>query len=122
MAGILIFFALLKLFDVPAFAADFSKYDLIAQNVPIYARTYPFIELGLGFMLLTGFIPFTIYGIILAVFSVGFAGVVRALRQGKDLQCACVGRILNLPLSKVAVYENGSMVVMAILMICGIFG
>lgn len=120
MSGVLIVFALLKLFDVKAFAADFAKYDLIAQFVPGYGKTYPFIELGLGLLLLTGLVPVLAHSLILLIFSVGLLGVLRSLARGESLQCACVGRTLNLPLSKVAVYENGFMVIMSAFMLYGL--
>ena len=120
MGGVLVVFSLLKLFDLRAFAADFAKYDLVAGAFRPYGRVYPFIELGLGLAFLTMFAPFWTYALTILVFGVGLVGVLKALGEGRDLQCACVGRTLNLPLSKVAVFENSSMVVMAALMLGGL--
>ena len=120
MSGVLVVFALLKLFDVKAFAADFAKYDLIAEKIPAYAKAYPFVELGLGLLLLSGLAPVLTHVLIFLIFGIGLAGVLRSLARGESLQCACVGRILNLPLSKVAVYENGFMVIMSAFMLYGL--
>ncbi len=113
MGGVLIVFSLFKLFDVKAFAADFAKYDVLAMRARIYGRIYPFIELGLGIAFLCFFVPALTYAVTIIVFGFGLVGVVNALIKGKPLQCACVGRVFNLPLSKVAVFENSIMVLMS---------
>ena len=41
--------AMLKLMDVPAFAASFLKYDLLSQRWRAWSRLYPGVELLLGF-------------------------------------------------------------------------
>lgn len=117
MAGLLIVFSLLKLFNISGFAADFQKYDLIARHSKIYARSYPFIELGLGCALILGFVPILVNLVILIVFGIGFIGVLQSVRRGENLQCACVGKMFDLPLSRVALVEDGAMVLMASLMI-----
>lgn len=117
MAGLLVIFSLLKLFNISGFAEDFQKYDLIAMRSPTYAKAYPFIELGLGGALILGFAPVAVNFIILIVFGIGFLGVWQSIRRGENLQCACVGRMFNLPLSRVALVEDGVMVLMAIIMI-----
>ena len=117
MGGVLVIFSLFKLFDTKAFAADFSKYDLLAMRFRPYARVYPFIELGLGIAFLTFFMPAVAHLLTIIVFGFGLVGVIKALREGRDLQCACVGRMLNLPLSRVAVFENSTMVIMSLVML-----
>ena len=91
----------------------FREYDLLAMRVRTYGRAYPFIELGLGIAFLSFWQPGITYAITILVFGFGLIGVFRALAAGKSLQCACVGRVFNLPLSSVAVFENSTMVVMS---------
>lgn len=117
MGGVLVIFSLFKLFDTKAFAADFAKYDLLAMRFKPYARVYPFIELGLGLAFLTFFMPMVAHLLTILVFGFGLIGVFKTLREGRNLQCACVGRTLNLPLSRVAVFENSTMVLMSIIML-----
>lgn len=117
MGGVLVVFSLFKLFDISAFAADFAKYDLLAMRVRAYGRAYPFIELGLGIAFLSFWQPQVTYAITILVFGFGLIGVFRALAAGKSLQCACVGRVFNLPLSSVAVFENSTMVLMSAAML-----
>jgi hypothetical protein len=48
-AGVfLIFFALLKIFDLKGFMNGFAIYDLIATRNSAWGYIYPFIELALG--------------------------------------------------------------------------
>jgi len=117
MGGVLVIFSLFKLFDIRAFAADFAKYDLLAMRLRLYGRIYPFIELGLGIAFLGFFAPQITYAVTILVFGFGLIGVFKALAAGKSLQCACVGRVFNLPLSSVAVFENSTMVLMSAAML-----
>jgi hypothetical protein len=45
--------------------------------------------------------------------------VIRALRRKLDIECACMGTILNVPLSTVALTEDLAMAVMAVAMWIG---
>lgn len=46
----------------------------------------------------------------------GALGVIRALARGLDVNCACMGNILRVPLSIVALTEDLGMAAMAALM------
>ena len=48
-------FSFFKLLDLKGFPDSFRMYDPIAKKIPVYGWIYPFIELGLGFLLLTRF-------------------------------------------------------------------
>ena len=48
MGVFLVFFALLKIFDLEGFRNGFAMYDLIAKRNSAWGFVYPFIELGLG--------------------------------------------------------------------------
>lgn len=116
MGFFLVVFALLKLFDLSAFADGFQKYDLLAVHFRPYALVYPFIELTLGLAYFSFWRPTAVYVATVVVLGFGALGVVRALRRGLDLKCACMGSILKVPLSTVALTENLGMVVMALAM------
>jgi hypothetical protein len=47
----------------------------------------------------------------------GSLGVFHALRQGLDLECACLGTVLHVPLSTVALVEDLGMAAMAAAML-----
>ena len=116
MGFFLVIFALLKLFDLPAFADGFQKYDLLAKPFRPYALAYPFIELALGLGYLAAWHPAILYPATVLVLSFGALGVTRSLIKGLDLQCACMGNILKVPLSTVALTEDLGMAGMAAFM------
>ena len=117
MGAIALIFALFKLFDLTAFANDFSGYDVLAKRLPAYGRAYPFIEAGIGLLFIASLaIPFALIASIL-VFGLGLIGVWQALQRGEKIQCACVGKMFDLPLSRVALFENGLMVGMSFVML-----
>jgi hypothetical protein len=113
MGIFLLIFALLKLFDLSGFADGFQMYDLLAHPFRPYAFVYPFIELSLGLAYLASWRPTTIYAVTIVIMAFGALGVSNALRKGLDLECACMGTILKVPLSTVALTEDLGMVVMA---------
>ena len=110
-------FAMLKLFNLSGFAEGFRMYDLIAKSFPGYATIYPFIELGLGLSYLSFAFPTPTYIVTIIVMWVGVIGVVKALRQGLDVRCACMGTVLDVPLSTVTLSEDIAMGAMAALML-----
>ncbi|MEI8124352.1 MAG: MauE/DoxX family redox-associated membrane protein [Parachlamydiaceae bacterium] len=113
-------FAMLKLFHISDFVHGFQKYDLVAKKSVYYAYAYPFIELGLGLAYLSFVYPFAIYVITIVVMSIGAIGVIRALKAGLDVRCACMGTVLDVPLSTVTLSEDISMITMAIFMLLSI--
>ena len=110
-------FAMLKLFHPSDFADGFQMYDLVAKRFRVYAYLYPLIELGLGLAYLSFSRPMMTYIITILVMGVGAIGVIRALKRGLDIRCACMGTVLDVPLSTVTLSEDISMGVMAILML-----
>ncbi len=112
-------FAMLKLFNLSGFADGFQMYDLIGKKFRSYAYLYPFIELGLGLSYLSFAYPTLTYLITVIVMGVGTIGVVRALKSGLDVRCACMGTALDVPLSTVTLSEDIVMGIMALLMLIG---
>jgi hypothetical protein len=116
MGFFLVAFALLKLFDLRGFADGFQMYDLLARRFRAYALVYPFIELALGLGYLAFWRPTTVYLATFVVLGFGALGVISALRRGLDVNCACMGTSLKVPLSTVALVEDVSMAGMALAM------
>ncbi len=117
MGFFLAVFAPLKLFDLPGFADGFQRYDLLAKHFRPYALAYPFIELALGLAYFSFWRPTTVYLATILVLGFGALGVINALRRGLDVNCACMGNTLKVPLSTVALIEDLGMVAMALVML-----
>lgn len=113
MGFFLVEFSMFKFFDPVGFADGFQMYDLLAKPFRPYAYVYPFIELGLGLGYLSFWQPQVIYMVTLVVMLWGSLGVLRALLKGLDINCACMGTVLKVPLSTVALTEDLGMAAMA---------
>lgn len=113
MAGFFIVFGAFKLLDVPAFAASYARYDVIAKRLPAWGYIYPFVELGLGFAFLFWFQMQASTWIALGLSLVGAIGVIQSVQRKETIQCACLGTVFKLPMSTVTIVENLGMAVMA---------
>lgn len=117
MGLFLLVFAMVKLFDLSSFAMGFAKYDLLAARSRTYALIYPFLELGLSLAYLSRWQTQATYFATIVILSFGALGVLNTMRQGKRINCACMGKILEVPVSTVTLTENLSMSVMALAML-----
>lgn len=110
-------FSFFKLLDVKGFAMSFSMYDPLAKTIPSYGLVYPFIELALGIFFLMRFQIVAALLITLVILGVTTIGVTKSLLDKKAIKCACLGAVLNLPMTKATFIENTIMIVMAIFML-----
>jgi cation transport ATPase len=117
MAGFFLVFSFFKLLNLSAFANAYRGYDLIAAKSAAYAYAYPFIELALGIAYLIRWNPVVTNWITLVVMIVSAAGVLNALRKRQLIECACLGTVFKLPMSKVTLIEDLSMAAMAAAML-----
>jgi len=117
MATFLVVFGGVKLLDVRGFQSAYMGYDLLAGVVPAYGLLYPFLEVGLGFWILSGFESKLAMWAVVILMGFSTLGVIRVLMQRKKLHCACLGSVVKLPVSTITLVENLAMVVMAIVMI-----
>jgi copper chaperone CopZ len=117
MAGFFLVFSFFKLLDVRGFADAYSNYDLIAINWKPWGLIYPFVELGLGFAYLFRLQLTLTNWIALIVMSVSILGVLRSVSRKETIRCACLGTVLNLPMSTVTIVEDGLMIAMAAMML-----
>jgi hypothetical protein len=103
--------------DLKGFAEGYSSYDIIAKRIYHYGYIYPFIELAFGF----GYILFgeSLYlnVCIFIIMSISSIGVIQSMLSKNKFYCACVGTFLKVPLGKVALIEDLSMVIMSLTMI-----
>ncbi len=117
MGIFLVVFSMFKFFNLEGFADGFQMYDLLAKKLRVYAYVYPFLELGLGLGYLARWEPTTVYVATIVLMVFGSLGVFRALAKGLDVNCACMGTVLKVPLSTVALVEDLGMALMAALML-----
>lgn len=114
-----IIFSFFKVIHLPEFHESFALYDPIARYIPFYGYLYPFLELILGSLFIGGIYIPLISIITIVVLTSTTIGVISTLRKGEILECACLGVVFDLPLSKVTVFENTVMILMAIMAVIG---
>ena len=113
MGVFFIVFSFLKLLSVKGFSVTFSKYDIFAKKIPMFAVSYPFIELLLGVAFLTQTLLIAA-NILTLIFMVSQSiGVIKILQSKQVIQCACLGSSINLPISYLTLLENIVMILMA---------
>ncbi len=117
MAGFFIVFSFFKLLDLRGFADAYSNYDLLAKHWNGYGYIYPFLELALGLAFL--FNTYLTQVLWFSILLMGFSslGVIQALSEKRKIRCACLGTILNIPMSTTMLMEDLGMVAMSVLML-----
>lgn len=117
MGGFFLVFSFFKLLNLRGFVDAYQTYDVLARPVRAYGCVYPFIELGLGIAYLVRFAPVLTNLVTLVVMLVSIVGVTQALLQKRRIQCACLGTVFNLPMTKVTFVEDALMASMALIML-----
>lgn len=114
MIGFFLVFGSFKLMDLKGFAEGYATYDLLASRWSPYGYIYPFIELFFGFSMILDIFPKQI--LLLEIIIMGFSGigVLTKLLKKEQFQCACLGTFLKVPLTKITVVEDFSMVILAL--------
>lgn len=119
MAGFYLVFSFFKFLDLQGFVMAFRGYDPLARRLKLYGWIYPFIELTLGLLFLTNIaIEWALYGTLI-ILGLTAIGVVHQLRQKNKIVCACLGSVLNLPMTEATLIENLIMMAMALILIFG---
>ncbi len=117
MGGLLVALSFLKLADWQGFAHAFSEYDLIAKKSKVYAFIYPLIELGLGVSYLMMYEIKVMAAITLVIMVIGAIGVTINLFSPRRVQCACLGTLIKVPLTKFTLVEDVVMAGMALMIL-----
>jgi hypothetical protein len=117
MAYFFFVFGLFKVVNLKNFTEAYATYDVLAMKSKTYAYLYPFIEIGLGIMYF-----FYLGGVYRDVFTfvimtIGTYGVWKALSNKEEIPCACLGMVFHVPMTKVTLFENLFMAVMALYMV-----
>ena len=117
MGGFFVVFGFFKLLDLRGFADAYQTYDVIATRFRGYGFIYPFIEVALGVSFLLRFEPFWTNVVTLIVMLIGSAGVLKSILSKREIQCACLGTVFDLPMTTVTLVEDVGMAAMAAAMI-----
>ena len=110
-------FSFFKFLDVKGFASSFVMYDPLAKRLPNYGLVYPFTELLLGFFFLMRFQLDLALISTIVILGITTIGVTKSLLSKQSIKCACLGSVLNLPMTKATFIENTIMIAMAFFMI-----
>ena len=121
MGGFFLAFSFFKLLNLRGFVDAYQTYDVLARPVRAYGYLYPFIELALGIAYVARLAPVVTNLVTLVVMLVSAVGVTQALLQKRRIQCACLGTVFNLPMTKVTFVEDALMAGMALVMLAGLW-
>ena len=113
-------FSFFKLLNLKGFQNSFKKYDLIGKQCNLYCWIYPFIEIVIGIFLLMRFHIYTCLIITLIILISTSIGVVKSLRKKENIKCACLGSVLDLPMTEATLIENFTMIVMSFIILFSI--
>jgi copper chaperone CopZ len=117
MAGFFLAFSFFKLLDLKNFAESYATYDIIAGKWMGWGYVYAFTELALGLAFLTGFNPALTNTVTFAVMTVSIIGVLQSVLNKRNIRCACLGAVFNLPMSTITIIEDALMIVMSAVML-----
>jgi copper chaperone CopZ len=121
MAGFFLAFSFFKLLDIRGFADSYSTYDIIAKKINTWGFIYPFIELLLGIAYAVNFKPVLINTGTFFLMGISIIGVIQAVLNKRQVRCACLGAVFNLPMSTITIIEDALMIVMSAVMLLKIF-
>ena len=110
-------FSILKLIRLKDFVEAFSEYDFITQKVKAYGYLFPFLEFTFGVYFLLLIDNQLLEIACLFLFTLNFISVLNALSKNRKFVCACLGDLIKVPLSKVSLFENITMILGVIYLI-----
>ena len=110
-------FSFFKYLDLRGFQSSFRIYDPLAKVIPFYAWLYPFLELSLGVLFLIRLELQLALWLTVAILGITTIGVVKLLLSKKEIECACLGSVLKLPMTEATLIENALMIAMAVWML-----
>lgn len=110
-------FAGFKLARLRDFVDAYQGYDVIAKRSRGYAYAYPFIELTLAIGFLSNTALPVVLVLTLILMAISLVGVIKELRRGSHVVCACLGTVIKVPLTQVTLAEDAVMGAMAVVML-----
>ena len=116
-----IVFSFFKFLDYQGFPDSFKRYDPLAKRIPGYAKIYPFIETFLGIAYLAELHLLQVLLITLVILSFTTIGVIRVLLEKSEIECACLGTAIKLPMTEATLIENTIMLSMSSILLIDYF-
>ena len=113
MGVVFVILGTLKIADWTGFVNAFSMYDLIAKRSRFYGYLYPLFELFIGWAFVFRFLLRPVAAFTLVLMVIGVIGVTKSLISNPKMRCACLGTIVDVPLTKFTLTEDIVMGVMA---------
>ncbi len=113
MAAFFLVFSFFKLLNLKGFAESYQMYDIVAKRFNGWAFIYPFIELALGLAFLLNFNVVLTNSVTFLVMGISIIGVLQSVLNKKQIQCACLGAVFNLPMSTITIIEDLLMIGMS---------
>jgi hypothetical protein len=110
-------FGLFKTLDWHGFADAFADYDIVAQRSKVYAWLYPAIEVAVGILLLSNRAVMIACIVDLIIMGIGSIGVLQAVRHKRKIRCACLGVMIQLPMTSITLIEDIGMGVLGVVML-----
>ncbi len=117
MGGFFVVFGILKLANLKGFARSYAAYDDLAARVPLWGLLYPFVELLLGVLFLTGTAILAASVVTAVVMTQKAYSVFRNVRVGNHPWCACLGGFFAIPITWVTFGEDVLMALMGAVMV-----
>ncbi len=110
-------FGLLKIFRINDFVEAFSEYDFVTQKFRIYGYLFPVLEITFGISFLFQVDLLIIEILCLSLFIINSVSVTLALKKNQKFICACLGDLIKVPLSKISLFENLTMIIGIIILL-----
>lgn len=114
MGGFFLIFSFFKFLNLRQFAAAYASYDLLASRWLPYGFIYPFMELTLGIAFITNSAPLMTNSATVILMTFSTLGVVKVLKEKRNIPCACLGSVIQLPMTWITFTENALMVFLAL--------
>ena len=117
LAGIFALSGTAKLFDRAGTRQAVRDFGAPAWAAPVVAVALPLVELGIAVALL--FHPTARWGALAALLLllIFIAGVANALRQGKDVDCGCFGRVYSATAGTATLIRNAALAALALFLV-----
>ena len=117
MGQFFIVFSFFKFLNLRGFKNSFKIYDPLAKKFNFYSWIYPVLETLVGISFLMRF-EYQIFAYVsILILTPTTIGVINALNRKEKIKCACLGSILNLPMTEATLIENGLMILMSLTLI-----
>jgi hypothetical protein len=93
MGQVFLALGMLKIFEIEEFVSVFVEYDFLSQHRPEFAWGYPFLEIALGILYFSGFLPLLANFLTITVVAIHVYNTIRCLGAGMEVRCPFMGTL-----------------------------